>query len=103
MDSNLSFKELAFLLLILLPIAFVAISCQNDSQRAAIQEKVEELDGTLIEATERIFTNGPFHWYEGGKHVDFWEFTFEKDGAVHTGWVKFGWGRSWIIDDKREE
>lgn len=71
----------------------------NDHHQKAIEQKVHELDGNLIDY-KRAWSGDPFKWYEHGKNITIMKFTYEKDGLIHTGWVKFTAIRTvWRIDE----
>jgi hypothetical protein len=75
----------------------------NNSHENAIEEKVESLGGELIDIDDATFKNDPFKWYEHGKNVYIYKFTFDVNGEEHVGWVNFSFGEIWIIDGVRED
>lgn len=75
----------------------------NKSQHHDIETKVSELGGTLVSAeSSSMFDSDPFPWYEHGKNVYVYKFTFTKGGAEHNGWVLFPsvGNPNWIVDGK---
>lgn len=85
------------ILLIMVPLVIVIIIYQYSGHKKAIESKVEEVGGQLIEYKRRwgVIGIGPFKLVGKGQTV--YSFTYEFEGETKEGWVKFGrlFGPDW--------
>lgn len=92
------FKQYSLAIAIVLAIV-VFINIFIDHQKETITEKVEAINGEVVEIDMRFFDKGPF-WYKGFGDQTY-KFTYLVEGKKKIGWVNFGTlVSSWKMDKK---
>lgn len=69
---------------------------------STIEEEVTSRGYELLDVQYNSdFEPDPFPWYEHGKGVNIFHFTYLDNGVVREGWVKFGLTTRWIWEEKQ--
>jgi hypothetical protein len=68
--------------------AVVISIAQVKRHKRMILEKVNSINGEIINIEKKNFSTGPFLWVKRGRAV--YRIEYRKDNEMKEGWVKFG-------------
>lgn len=91
-------KNLFYIVLIVVIGGLLYTSVVINNQEERIQEKIESIDGEVVEIDYKVFNKGPFWYASKGAHV--YKITYIQDCKEKIGWAKFGFTAKYKLDYK---